>query len=206
MALVLNPMDDLLFKVDLKKEIARHAAKPAKYLAMAPLKAGKSNVSFEVEGEICTAGISCTNFGSDKKQKLSYSIGLAVEAEETFEPLFEKLKETCVTEEGEDEWDITEPLKDGKLYLKLKLDGTGKKFAFKSNVPLTPKKFAEASNRTNLKVEGSVSAWFNLADKKAGLLFTPKHLTFNDDSDEEEDESEMPPPAKKRKTSPPASS
>ena len=211
MTLVLNPADEISIQADLTKDQTRFSKDPKKFLAMAKVRSGKKNVTFEASGEICTAGISCTDFGTDKKKKPSYSVGLLIENETEFERLHKMLEDYCYSTFKEN-WEVSEPVKDEKLYIKLKLDGSGKKFAFKSNLSLTPKKFSDAANATNLHVEGEVQTWFNFADKKAGLIFSPKYLTFDEDEDneeaeqdeqEEEDETPPKPPAKKRKTSPP---
>jgi hypothetical protein len=198
MSLILKPSEPLNFKIDLKKESKKYESNSSKFLTLAKLQSSNKAVSFEVSGEICTAGISCTDFGGDKKKKPVYSIGIKIEEEETFEPVHKLLQETCDSlEEG---WEVSEPLRDDKFYFKIKQDGSGKKFVVRTNIPITPKKFSEAADATNLHVEGEVSAWFNFADKKAGLLFTPKYLTFDEDDDEPE--TVLPPP-KKRRVSPP---
>lgn len=193
MTLVLTPADQHIFKTDLKKEISKYETNAANFLHIAKLQSGKKPVLFEIEGEICTSGITCTDFGTDKKKKPVYSIGIKVNDEDSFEPLRKLLEETCT----DGSWEILRPVREDKIYFKLKLDGTGKKFNFKSNIPLTPKKFAEAANSTNLHVEGEVSAWFNFEEKTTGLLFTPKCLTFDEEDDD--DESEVPPPPSKKR-------
>lgn len=205
MSLQIIPDEDLTIRLDFEKESARYEKNHEKFLSIAKIRSGKKTVTFEIEGEMCTSGITCTDFGTEKKKRLVYSTGVIVDEEETesFNKLYVLLEDLCP--EG---WTIVEPLKDDKFYVKIKADDSGKKFSCKSNLSITPKKFSEAADATNLLIKGTVGVYLNFEETKAGLTFTPIQLLFDHDEFvvaetptvvEEDEASEESKPPKKRK-------
>lgn len=172
--------NDLSFKGDLKKEMAKYEADNSKFLSMLKLRTAE-NKSYPVifSGEIVGSGISATEFGTGKNKKASYSIGL--ELDDDTRTMFNDIL-TLATQSVKSIWDdfeVIPPIKEsGVFYLKLKTDPSGKSFSFKSNLNITPKKYAEVTESETLTFDGEVQMWVNYEDRKIGLSFIPKKLEF----------------------------
>ena len=179
------PEGDLGFSLDLKKQFALFEKNEKKFIKMEKLRAGKKITTTTIRGELCTAGINTTEFMNDDESKRQvYSIGMTIDesAEESLAEVQNVLVDLCATHS--DDWEVSELVKeDSKLFIKIKPDGSGKGFNFKSNLKLTPKQFSDASMASRLTFHGEILAWFNLRDKKCGLTLVPKSLLFDEDED-----------------------
>jgi len=173
--------ESVTFKLDLPKAIARFAKDENRFIHTAKTRVATKPFTFELQGDMCTAGINESEFGEGKKKTTSYSIGISLE-----EPDVEFLN--TLTTEFEDfchaggitDIDISSPVRDDdRLYLKLKTDHSGKNFNFKTNINVTPKKYSEAANSDKLTFIGEITGWVNLESNKAGLSLTPKRVVFD---------------------------
>lgn len=179
------PNTDLGFKIDLAKEFRLFEKNEKKFITMTKLRSGKNITTSTFRGELCTAGINTTEFlNADESKRQVYSVGMTLEegAEEVLEDIQSILTRTCQTHS--DDWEMTDLVKeDSKLFIKIKPDGSGKGFNFKSNLKLTPKQFSDASMASRLTFHGEIVAWFNFRDKKCGLTLAPKSLLFDEDEE-----------------------
>ena len=84
------------------------------------------------------------------------------------------------TPDSKEEWDLTSPIKDDKIYIKLKTTTDKKRFNIASNIKLDPKKIADATIARGQKVQviGELGVYCNLLDKKAGVTFAARKVTF----------------------------
>lgn len=124
-------------------------------------------------GQIFTNGINFREFDDGSK---AYSIGIEI-SRDVVESLSEY--EKAVVEFAPEDF-VFEPLvkMDDHLFLKLKLDGSGKHFAFKSNLKITPKNYSEVSMSSKVIVVAEVSAYFNFKSRKMGIYFAVKDTIF----------------------------
>ena len=192
---------------ELKKAFKKFDSNPSAFLLAGSLKLGKSTFRTNFNGTITTNGINCMEF--DKKQHYSLGFSFLNESDtedfEKFEaPLYAYLLSLCL-----DDWTVTTPLKDDKIYFKLKY----KKRALnaKTNIKVDLKKLDDLDVERNQKVQviATASYYFNLKDRKAGISMDVQRINFTLDSgneeadEEEEDESsdviELPKSKKQKK-------
>jgi hypothetical protein len=77
-------------------------------------------------------------------------------------------------------FEITEPLKEDILYLKLKLNKDKKSFTSKSNIKLDPKKEAQVSSGTEFTAHCEISAYVSFENQKAGVTIKVLSLQFEE--------------------------
>jgi hypothetical protein len=167
--------------IDLKKAIQFHEDTGKNFLALGSFRLGKAAFKVSLNGEVTTNGISVSEFNKIP----NYSFGLRFENEEDI-AAFEKLGEllsnfiTESTPDFKEEWDLTSPIKDDKIYIKLKTTTDKKRFNIASNIKLDPKKIADAPIARGQKVQviGELGVYCNLLDKKAGVTFAARKVTF----------------------------
>lgn len=171
--------------VDLIKSLTKFEDTGKNWLSMGNIRMGKNAFKLVMAGELTTNGITTSEFG----KVMSYSFGFRFDDEEDLEA-FNKLNELIIQfiedqNQKADEWDITNIVKDDKIYIKLKTNHK-KTFQVLSNVKLDPKRLQDCGLFRGQKVEviAELSVYFNLVDKKAGLVLGPRRLTF--DIEEEE--------------------
>lgn len=167
--------------VDLKKAIKRYDDDGKKFLVMGGFKAGKSVFKLLLEGELTTNGISVSEF--DKTT--FYSIGIQFDREEDLDA-FAKFNSALIKFINDDDWDISNLVKDDKIYLKLKTNQKRNAFEVVSNVKLDPKRPQESGLFRGQKVvvTAELGCYFNLNQKKAGLTLNIRKLKFEQEEEE----------------------
>lgn len=167
--------------VDLKKSIKRHEDDGKKFLVMGGFKAGKSAFKLLLEGELSTNGISVAEF--DKTN--FYSLGIQFDREEDLDS-FAKFNNALAKFINDDDWEISNLVKDDKIYLKLKTNQKRNAFEVVSNIKLDPKRPQDSGlfRGQKVTVTAELGCYFNLNQKKAGLTLNVRKLNFEQ---EEED-------------------
>lgn len=171
--------------LDLTKALTKYEDSGKNWLSMGSVRLGKTSFKLVLTGELTTNGITSSEFG----KVIAYSFGFRFDNEEDLEA-FEKLNEMIVRfleeqNQKPDDWDLTNIVKDDKIYIKLKTNHK-KTFQVLSNVKLDPKRLADIGIYRGQKVEviAELSVYFNLLEKKAGIVLGARKLTF--DVEEEE--------------------
>ena len=175
-----SPASPLCYKVDLAKDQEKYKNDDSKFLTTGKLRSVKKLVTVNFSGEIFTSGIAVNEFDGSK----SYSIGVCLDEETIphFETLLKMLEDTVESSDGD--WECIDPLKDDeKIYLRCKIDASGKNFKFRSNLKITPNKYSDVASVSTVHFEGEAAAWFNFAQMKCGISFSAKRIDF--DLDEE---------------------
>jgi hypothetical protein len=167
--------------IDLKKAMQFHEDTGKNFLALGSFRLGKAAFKISLNGEVTTNGISVSEFNKIP----NYSFGLRFENDEdaaAFEKLTEILSKfiTESTPDAKEDWELTSPIKDDKIYIKLKTTTDKKRFNVASNVKLDPKKIADATVARGQKVQvvGELGVYCNLIDKKAGVTFAARKINF----------------------------
>jgi len=142
-------------------------------LTVSKFKSGNTAVSACFSGQIFTNGLNYKEFDDGGK---SYTLGMEI-SDEVLKAL--KHYEAALVAFGPEGFTF-EPLVKGEgvIFLKFKVDGSGKHFAFKSNLKLTTKNYSEISQCSQVTVTVEVSAYFNFVIKKMGIYFTVKDTVF----------------------------
>lgn len=171
--------------LDLIKALTKFEDTGKSWLSMGSLRTGKNAFKLVLAGELTTNGITTSEFG----KVMSYSFGFRFDDEEDLQA-FEKFNDLLIRfledqNQKTEDWDITNIVKDDKIYIKLKTNHK-KTFQILSNVKLDPKRLQDSGLYRGQKVEviAEISAYFNLVDKKAGIVLGARRLTF--DVEEEE--------------------
>lgn len=171
--------------LDLVKALTKYEDTGKNWLSMASLRIGKNAFKLILNGELTTNGITVSEFG----KVMSYSFGFRFDDEDNLEA-FDKLNEMIINylddqNQKSDDWDITNLVKDDKIYIKLKTNHK-KTFQVLSNVKLDPKRLQDNGLYRGQKVEvvAELSVYFNLLDKKAGIVLGPRKLTFDVEDEE----------------------
>lgn len=189
MSLILTPSQFIkqsnlrIANLDIKKALAKYEDSGKNFLALAPFKADKASIKTMLKGELTTDGISSTEFNRTP----SYSIGIRLDNEEDLEAFegFNNHLSTVLTDSGSDDWELTNFVKDDKLYIKLKVVDK-KRFAILSNIKLDPKKLGDTGLYRGQKVSvyGELGVYCHLTDKKAGITFNARKIVFEEEPSE----------------------
>jgi hypothetical protein len=187
MSLILTPAQFIkqsnvrIANFDVKKSIAKFEENGKNFLALGSFKADKATIKTMLKGELTTDGISSTEFNRIP----SYSIGIRLDSEEDLEAFegFTNHLSTILSDSGNEDWDLTNFVKDDKLYIKLKVVDK-KRFAILSNVKLDPKKLGDSGIYRGQKVSvfGELGVYCHLVDKKAGITFNARKIVFEEES------------------------
>lgn len=171
--------------LDLSKALTKYEDTGKNFLAMGSVRINKNSFKLVLIGELTTNGITSGEFG----KVISYSFGFRFDNEEDLQA-FEKLNEMIIKfledqNQKPDDWDLTNIIKDDKIYIKLKTNHK-KTFQVLSNVKLDPKRLADSGIYRGQKVEvvAELSVYFNLLDKKAGIVLGARKLTFEIEDEE----------------------
>lgn len=166
-------VDLTLCPIDLPKLIGIYEEKKGKELATTRFKSKGTRVTAQFTGNIFTNGINYKEFENGGK---AYTIGL--EVEESFLQALEEY-EKLLTEYAPEDFQLESMVKnDDHVFIKCKVDGSGKHFAFKSNLKITPKNYSEVSTCSTLQCTVDISAYFNLSTKAMGIYFSLKDTKF----------------------------
>ena len=140
----------------------------------------------------------------DKKQHYSLGFSFLNESDQDAFEKFEAPLTAYLLSLGLDDWTVSTPLKDDKIYFKLKY----KKRALnaKTNVKVDLKKLDDLDVERNQAVQviATASYYFNLKDRKAGISLDVQRINFSlesgneEEHEEEDDESSIEPPKTKK--------
>lgn len=157
----------------------QEAGEKGRKLAMSQLKIGRSPVLLTLKGTLSTDGITLLQ---SEEYGDKYSFGIRLETSDDVEAIETLLNGLDQVDADTDfgEW-VTRPLfKNEILYLKAKLDKSGKKFNFTSNEKVAPKKPNPSTVMRDMPivVTATASAYFGTEDLTRGLTFDVKHVEF----------------------------
>lgn len=167
----------------LVNDIDTAALETSTKVVYANIKDGKKPLRVLLKGELATEGINSKTFSNG----VSYTFGLKLAFDEDTETLNSII--TDVISLGKYE---TTPIvqDDNRMFIKLQLDKTKKKFNAKFNIKVDIKKLDDLDlyRGQNVDVYAEIGAWYNHGDKKAGILIKATKVEFEQDE-----------PAKKKK-------
>lgn len=139
-------------------------------------KIGSKPLKVELAGEVATNGIAVKEWDNGEK---SYSIGVRIDESVDANGIEELLGK--VTALVPNEYDISSPLKDDIIYLKLKTKDKKTFGQIKSNIKLSPKTPCDnVFSGTNVKVLCDVNIYINFDNGTAGLVVTPVKFDFEE--------------------------
>lgn len=168
---------------DIKKSLAKYEENGKNFLALGTFKSDKTSIRTMLKGELISDGISSTEFN----RVPCYSIGIRLDNDDDLEAFeeFNNILSSTLAESGSDDWELSNFVKDDKVYIKLKLVDK-KRFAILSNIKLDPKKLRDAGIYRGQKVTviGELGIYCHLTDKKAGLTFNARKIVFEEEVEE----------------------
>lgn len=147
------------------------------------IKDGKKPLRVVLKGELATDGINSKVFSNGT----SYTFGLKLSDDDDVEAINSIVSDLI----GNTKYETTPLVQDdNRMFVKLQLDKTKKKFSAKSNIKLDIKKLDDLDlyRGQNVEVFAEIGAWYNKADGKAGILLKVTKVEFEQDE-----------PAKKKK-------
>lgn len=140
------------------------------------IKDGKKPLRILLNGELSTDGINSKTF----ENGVSYTFGLKLAEDEDADALNSIITDVIALDGYE-----TTPLVQGdnRMYVKLQLDKTKKKFNAKINIKTDIKKLDDLDlyRGQNVAVHAEVGAWYNPSDKKAGIFIKTTKVDFEQD-------------------------
>ena len=143
-------------------------------------KDGKKPVRIVLTGELATDGINSKTF--DNGPVYSFGLRLTEADSAALEQLVKRI-EHDLDAAGLKKWDINNPENDDRIFVKIPLDKTKKKFAVKSNLKLDLKKLDDLDlyRDQTVDVHIDLGAWYNFESSKAGLFLKVTKLDFEHD-------------------------
>lgn len=177
---IITSTDLKIAHFDVKKALASFEESGKNFLCMGTFRLGKNSFKISLLGELTTDGINVSEFNKQP----NYSFGFRFDNEEdltAIESLSELLAD-YLKEATEDDWELTAPVREEKMYIKLKTTSDKKRFNLLSNIKLDPKRLSDANLSRGQKVNviGELGVYCNLPDKKAGVTFTARKLEFEE--------------------------
>lgn len=173
------------FKLDLPKAIIRYDSKPEKNIVISKLRTEGRPFLLRFTGEMATNGINDKEFDKPNGTKqVTFSIG--IQLDDTLVDSFARFHQDLVDHLHADfaDFEVLDLIKDSdKIYVKLKVDRSGKTFTCPTNLKISPKNYSEAATAQSVTFIGELGSYFNLAEKKAGLMLTPRRILFDDDGE-----------------------
>lgn len=165
---------------DVKKALTSYEESGKNFLCMGTFRLGKNSFKVSLQGELTTDGVNVSEFN----KQLNYSFGFRFDNPDdltAIESLSELLSD-YLKEATNDDWELTLPVREEKMYIKLKTTSDKKRFNLLSNIKLDPKKLSDTTLSRGQKVNviGELGVYCNLPDKKAGVTFTPRKLEFDE--------------------------
>lgn len=164
--------------VDLGVAIKKYEETGKNFIAMGSFKNGSAPIKVLFRGELTTEGVLVSEFNKIP----NYSFGFRFESADDLEAfdVYTELLDKFLKANGGSEYELSQIVKDDKLYIKLKVIDK-KKFGILSNVKLDPKKLGDSGlyRGQGVTILGELGVYFNLLDKKAGITFSARRLTFD---------------------------
>lgn len=178
---IINDADLRIAHLDVKKALANFEETGKNFLVMGAFRLGNNSVKVSLNGELTTEGVLVSEFNKIP----NYSFGFRFDEPEdlaAMEALSDKLA-NYLKENSNDDWELTSPVKEDKMYIKLKTTTDKKRFNLLSNIRLDPKKLQDANLSRGQKVQviGDLGVYCNLPDKKAGITFSVRKLEFSNE-------------------------
>lgn len=175
---IIQNADLKIAHLDVKKALAHYEDTGKNFLCMGTFRLGKNSFKIALKGELTTDGVLTGEFNKIP----NYSVGFRFDDPDDFSAM-ESLSETLaefLKNASDEDWDLSSPVKDDKMYIKLKTTSDKKRFNLISNIKLDPKKLGDANLVRGQKVEiiGDLGVYCNLPDKKAGVTFSVRKLEF----------------------------
>ena len=173
---LLSQSSSSVFKLfNYEKLSLEYATNPKKGLKIYPITIDKKVLIESILAEVTTNGISANTWDNGGT---TYSLGIRLADEEHYahiDALVQKLAEKLP-----DTFDVTSPVKDEVIYLKLKLKKDGKTFLTKTNIKLTAAKYQEADITRTQEVQAQLEffSYVDVANKRAGISITAIELQF----------------------------
>lgn len=152
-----------------------------KSLYVGVLKNSNKVPKITLDGEIESEGFLVNEFDKVK----NYSLPITLEESDELAAL-EKLSEHFSSMiPDSDDYTITTPARDEKIYLKFKLARDKKNFVARNNLKLNPNKIENTGIYRGQKVQvlGELGYYVNTKEKKAGLTFTLRKIFFEVDEE-----------------------
>ena len=174
-------IDDVSFtNLDIEKICSKYEQDDSKFLFMGNLKLKKQNVKVSLNGELAANDILVSEFDGKK----NFSLALALEENDDLEAV-EKICEKLESLIPNPDWTFSTPVRDEKMYLKLKVASDKKSFQAKNNVKLNPNKMENTGlyRGQRVTVIGEFGFYINIKEKKAGLTFTTRKIDFEVDEE-----------------------
>lgn len=187
MASPLSPSDIIQDKtlqiahLDVPKAIAYFEDTGKNFLVLGNFRLDKASFKISIKGELTTDGVSVSEF--NKIPNYSFGIRFDDDADMAAMEALSNILADYLKANGGEDWELTQPLKDDKMYIKLKTTTDKKRFIIVSNVKLDPKKVSEANLTRGQKVEivGDIGVYCNIPDKKAGVTFSARKVIFEEE-------------------------
>jgi hypothetical protein len=140
------------------------------------IKDGKKPLRILLNGELSTEGINSKVFSNG----ISYTFGLKLADDDDTAALNSIITDVIAMPGYE-----TNPIvqDDNRMFIKLQLDKTKKKFNAKINIKYDLKKLDDLDlyRGQNVAVYAEVGAWYNPSDKKAGIFIKTSKVEFEQD-------------------------
>ncbi len=176
-----------------KKASAYEEHQPKHFLASSAFKLDGKPLVISFDGTLSSDRILVSEFDGSE----SYSLPIELEDDDQlalFSTFSTTLADHLATVEDGNCWNLTEIVKEDKIYLKIKFPKNQKNPAFKSNVVINNKKINDTKifQGQKVTVTANVNFYFNFATQVAGASLTIRSLMFEVNGDEEEEVSETP--------------
>lgn len=158
-----------------------------KYLVSSAFKYNKKPLTITFDATIASDKILVAEF--DTREVYSLPIELEDEDQLSIFTQFADIITSTLNEAGpEEEYDISQIVKDDKIYLKIKFGPNQKTPAFKTNIAINNKKIGDTKIYQGQKVTvtANVNYYFNFDNHSAGPSLTIRSLIF--ETNEEDDE------------------
>lgn len=143
-----------------------------------PFLINKKPLVVKFSGSLSTNGVNVNKFGDTE----NISIGVQVDDQVAngFAELEKSITNFLKEEKMDEMFEVTSPLKDDRIYIKLRYDSKVKKWVFKTNVSINHSKPQDANlfKGQGVTILCSVSAYASVKNMKIGIYVTPVSLTF----------------------------
>jgi hypothetical protein len=166
--------------LDVSKAVTYYEDTGKNFLVLGNFRLDKSSFKLSLKGELTTEGVSVSEF--NKIPNYSFGIRFDDDADMVAMEALSNILADYLKANGGEDWELTQPVKDDKIYIKLKTTSDKKRFNIVSNIKLDPKKLSDANLTRGQKVEiiGDVGVYCNIPDKKAGVTFSARKVIFEE--------------------------
>lgn len=144
-----------------------------------PFLVNKKPLVVKFSGSLSTNGVNVSKFGDT--ENISIGVQLDQQVLDGFYELEETIEKFLKEKKLNDKFEVTTPVKEDRIYIKLRYDLKNKKWIFKTNVSINHSKPQDANlfKGQGVTVICSVSAYVSLKSMKVGIYVTPVNLNFS---------------------------